>query len=151
MKNHIFTVALIIQRKVKRVPKLKGTPYPLELHTIGDHIRKVRVDRKLLQTEVASLLGVCEESLSGWENNRSQPQIKYYKRIIQFLGYYPFNHDTNTLGGRILKYRYTKSLTQRQMGRKVGVNATTINAWETRENSPQVASLEKLNKILKTN
>lgn len=48
----------------------------------------------------------------------------------------------------MLKYRHINGLTRRQMGRKVGVNASTIESWEKGENKPTKSSLEKVHKVL---
>lgn len=60
---------------------------PTQLNTVGDHIRKRRLGRKMLQKEVAEQLGVCEPSVYNWERNASSPEIRYMPAIIQFLGY----------------------------------------------------------------
>ncbi len=132
----------------KRTEKKKPAGYLRNPVTIGDHIRKVRIDRKLTQEEVGKLFMVSTDTVSNWELNRYSPHVSYYKVIIEFLGYYPFSHETESLAGKILKYRYIHGLTHRQMGRKIGVNATAIGAWEIGENKPQAASLWKLQKIL---
>jgi len=134
---------------MKRIPKLKGVPYTTQPATIGEHLRKARVDKNMHQAEVAALLHVCEDSITGWENGRSEPRISYYKELISFIGYYPFTHETESLGGKILKYRQTHGLTRRQMGRKVGVNASAIESWEKGVNQPTKSSLEQLNTFLR--
>jgi transcriptional regulator with XRE-family HTH domain len=44
---------------------------PVEPKTIGDHIRKRRLELKLLQKDVAIKLGVCQPCVYRWESNRS--------------------------------------------------------------------------------
>jgi transcriptional regulator with XRE-family HTH domain len=45
--------------------------YPKEINTLGDHIRKHCLDLKLLQRHVAEQIGVHEQTIAGWERNRS--------------------------------------------------------------------------------
>jgi len=104
--------------------------------------------KKLSQQDVASFLKVCTDSITGWENGRSIPHISYYKDLISFIGYYPFTNESDSLAGKILKYRQTNGLTHRQMGRKLGVNASTIAAWEAGENEPQERFLKKIQEVL---
>ena len=66
-------------------------PYPAELNTLGDHIRKRRLDLGLTQREVARKLGVTESTIWNWEANRSSRQLRFMPKIIAFLGYDP--HD----------------------------------------------------------
>ena len=68
---------------------LKPLPdgYSIQLQTIGDHLRKARMDRELLQKDVANIIGVSEDTITFWERNRHQPMKKYLPRIMKFLGY----------------------------------------------------------------
>lgn len=58
--------------------------------TIGDKIRNRRIELNLFQKEVAQIMGVSEDCITYWENDRSIPQKRYSKKIIGFLGYNPF-------------------------------------------------------------
>jgi transcriptional regulator with XRE-family HTH domain len=49
-------------------------------------LRNKRIEKRLLQKDIADLLGVCEDSITGWENNRSVPQRKFLKKIYAFIG-----------------------------------------------------------------
>jgi len=60
---------------------------PRELHTLGDHIRKRRLDLGLLQREVAEKLQVNQMTVCNWETNRTSPQLRFIPRIVAFLGY----------------------------------------------------------------
>jgi transcriptional regulator with XRE-family HTH domain len=78
---------LHLQSKVK----LPANPaYPATLDTLGDHLRKVRLDRGLSQSNVARILKVTTETVTRWELNRNQPTVKFVKAVIEFLGYVPF-------------------------------------------------------------
>jgi len=147
-KSRTDIPAFPFSRMVKKAGRLKPNGYPAYPGTLGEHIRKIRMDRQLVQKDVAKLFTVSEETLVHWEMGRYTPRIRHFKPIIAFLGYYPFTHETASLGGQILKYRQTNGLTCRQMGRKVGVNASAIEAWEKGKNKPQASSLEKLNRVL---
>lgn len=64
--------------------------YPIEPKTIGEHIRKRRMDLKMTQKELSKHFGVTEDTITYWEVGRSMPQKKFYSRIISFLKYNPF-------------------------------------------------------------
>jgi transcriptional regulator with XRE-family HTH domain len=64
--------------------------YPIQIHTLGDHIRKRRLDLGLLQSQVAEKIGVDALTLGNWERQRTQPEIRFIARIVEFLGYDPF-------------------------------------------------------------
>ncbi len=102
---------------------------------------------KLLQSEVAKILNVSPDCITYWENNRAQPHVSYYPRIIEFLGFLPFEFDTSTFVGRLKTYRLIKGLSHRQLGKVLNVDATTIWGWESGKRKPQKGMLVNLNKI----
>ena len=71
--------------------------YPTHPVTVGDHIRKRRMDRGLLQREVAEIIGVTESSVWNWEHG-TEPELHYNPKIIEFLGYIPFDCPDDTVG-----------------------------------------------------
>jgi transcriptional regulator with XRE-family HTH domain len=110
--------------------------YPQELKTLGDHLRKKRLDQKLLQRQVALILGVEEATIWNWENNYSSPKLHYIPRIIKFLGYVPFNVEPKTLRERIVNYRRLSGITQKELAHRLGIDPTTLARWEKNEKSP---------------
>ena len=68
----------------------KSTPYPKELRTVGDHLRKRRLDLGLSQKDVALQLEVDKGKIWRWENNKTSPAMRDLSRIIVFLGYDPY-------------------------------------------------------------
>ncbi len=79
---------------------------PTEPQTIGDHIRRQRLGRKLLQREVADQIGVDTTSVFNWEAGITAPAIGYVPAIIEFLGYNPLP-EGRTLGERLVRHRTT--------------------------------------------
>jgi len=100
--------------------------YPDNPKTIGDHIRKKRLDLKLLQKDVAKIFNVSEDCITYWENNRSKPLIYFYPDVIRFLGYCPFVLDLNTFKGRIMAYRYLNGLSRKHFAKIMGVDPETV-------------------------
>lgn len=103
---------------------------------IGDHIRNRRIALNFLQADIAKIFDVSEDSITGWESGRSVPQIQFYPKIIEFLDYNPFPFETETLGERIRKYRFEHGLSHRKFGHMLGIDASTIGAWEKNEHVP---------------
>lgn len=114
-------------------PHLKELDNP---QIIGDHIRRQRLKLRLLQGDLAERFNVCEDTITGWENRRSEPQIQFYPKIIEFLGYNPFTFETDTLGGRIRKYRHEKGLSLELLADLVDVDETTLRSWELNLHKP---------------
>jgi DNA-binding XRE family transcriptional regulator len=119
-----------------------------EASSIGLHIKKKRLDLKLLQKDVALMVGVTEESIMHWETNRYPPQLQFYPGIIKFLEYNPFAVETETLGGKVKNYRFLNGISHKKMGKLVGVDGATISTWETGKHEPQGANLTRLSELL---
>lgn len=64
--------------------KSLNNAFPDKLVTIGDHIKKKRLEQKLTQFEAAQLIGVKECTVWNRENNHSQLWF------IAFLKFYNF-------------------------------------------------------------
>ena len=43
------------------------------------------MDNRLMQSEVANIIGVSEESIWNWENGRTKPSKKNLKLINEFV------------------------------------------------------------------
>jgi DNA-binding transcriptional regulator YiaG len=69
-----------------RAQKTRDPAYPRELKTLGDHLRKRRLDFGLLQREVAKSLGVRVKTLRNWERGKTAPQRRFLPRSFGFLG-----------------------------------------------------------------
>jgi len=59
--------------------------YPLKLKTLGEKIRKHRMDLGLFQKDVARFVGVKTDTVTLWEKGRTKPCRENLKRIKQFL------------------------------------------------------------------
>lgn len=122
-----------------------------ENSTIGLRIRRRRLELKLEQKDVAEILGATECSISGWEIGRYEPQIQYVPKIISFLGYNPYQFETETLGGRIKYYRLMNGIRIELFAETLGVNVSTVRAWENDTSLPRrLRILKQLTEILQT-
>ena len=118
--------------------------YPRQLKSLGDHIRKQRLDLGLLQTDVAHEFGVDEMTVCNWEINRTSPQLRFIPKIIAFLGYSPYDTQCGTLGKRIVACRCVLGLSQKELAYRLGVDPATLGRWERDEGRPTRTQLEVL-------
>jgi transcriptional regulator with XRE-family HTH domain len=104
---------------------------PRELKTLGDHIRKKRIELGLLQREVADLLGADPQSVNAWERNYRQPVLHRLPAIAAFLGYdlEPPPADA-PLGLRIASRRRRLGLSQKALAERLGIDEATVRKWE---------------------
>src|ERR1700737_2631777 len=62
---------------------------PTSLITVGDHIRRKRLQLGLLQSQLAESLGVDKTTVYNWERNATEPARRFLCDITSFLGYSP--------------------------------------------------------------
>ena len=72
-----------------RAAKPLAHGYPRVLETLGDHLRRRRLDLGLRQRDVAEQLAVAIATLKNWERNRATPTGRLTARVLAFLGYSP--------------------------------------------------------------
>ena len=86
-------------------PKLFKTkallPYKENPATLGEHIKKARLTRGLSQRKVADILNISQFTYIWWERDRYLPNIKVWKAIVEFLGYYPIIEPISELNWKL--------------------------------------------------
>jgi len=62
--------------------------YPTNPKTLGEHLRKKRIDLSLSMTQLSKFLelGVADTTIEKWEKNVSKPTEPYRSKLIKFLG-----------------------------------------------------------------
>jgi transcriptional regulator with XRE-family HTH domain len=107
-------------------PAVRGSAWGSETGapvTVGDHIRKRRLELRLLQREAAERIGVTACSVFNWENGVSTPDFRKLPAIIAFLGYNPVPEPTEEAERREW-WRRSMGLSQKEAaGRLGGVGA----------------------------
>ena len=136
--------------ELKAARPLSLPDYPQTLDTLGDHIRKKRVDLGLFQKDIANIIGTNESTIWNWENNYATPYISYLPNIIKFLGYVPFNTSCNTLREKIVTSRKLLGLSQRKYAQLIGIDPSTLGKWERGKSTPRPDKLGKLNLLKRT-
>jgi len=63
--------------------------YPEDPKTLGEHLRRARLDRGLPQRQVGEVIGCHHTSLLNWERGRAEPKLRYLPGILCSLGYDP--------------------------------------------------------------
>ena len=112
-----------------RASKPLPRSYPQALVTIGDHLRKRRLDLGLLQREVAERIGADPCSVTNRELNRTKPALWLLPAIVRFLGYAPWAAGAS-VGERLLAYRRERGLSQSALAQLIDVDPGTLRRWE---------------------
>ncbi len=122
----------------KVVPRPVKLKYPVNPATIGEHLRKRRMDLGLYQKDVAARIKVSEDCITFWENNRCQPQVKHVPKIIAFLGYSPYlDLKWDSFADKVRACRWLLGFSFRKMAILLTVDPTTIADWENGKSKPR--------------
>lgn len=114
-----------VSLKAARPSKILQNP-----HTSGDHIKKRRLELGLFQKDFAQTLGVDESTITNWEKNHTNPMLRLLPKIIEFLGYEPSVGNRDTLGGKLLRYRKSRGVTQKELAKQIVIDPTTLSRIE---------------------
>ena len=136
-------------RVVITAKRPKSAKSPESLITIGDHIRARRLELKLLQKEVAQLVGVDETTVYNWERCYTRPPLRYMPKVLEFLGYDPALSEPKALGEKLLKYRRDRGMTQMELAWRIGIDPTTLSRLERNKGNRRYRSaLRKVEYLL---
>ncbi|OOO00992.1 MAG: hypothetical protein USCGTAYLOR_02801 [Chromatiales bacterium USCg_Taylor] len=104
--------------------------------TLGEHIKKVRIERGLTQSNTLAFLSVSVETLHNWETGKTAPAVKHWPTIMEFLGYCPYQR-ARSLGDRLRLHRMHRGLTFEELAEMLGVDPGSIAPWENGDVEPR--------------
>ena len=109
--------------------------YPATPKTMGEEIRKRRLDLNLRQIDVAKIVGCDEMTVVNWEKGYASPRIHHMPKVVEFLGFNPLQ-QCDTLAQRIVSHRTALGITQKEFARQLGIDPSTLARWERGERNP---------------
>ncbi len=110
--------------------------YPANPQTIGEAIRKRRLDLNLRQSDVAERIGCDQMSVVNWEKGHSTPRVIHMAKVVEFLGYNPLPTGA-TIAEQLVAHRKARGLTQKIFARELGIDPSTLAKWERGEREPK--------------
>ena len=120
----------------KSLKSLKPRPWVLLPQTLGEHLKKRRLELGLLQRDLRMRFGLEKETYGNWEKDHRYPSMKHWPQVIEFLGYDP-SPEPKTIGERLLVYRRRQGLSRVALARLLDVDETTLWRWETCQRQPE--------------
>jgi transcriptional regulator with XRE-family HTH domain len=112
-----------------KLKSLKNKETDFEPRTIGEHIRKRRLQLKLTLKKAARLLGTDEWSVINWEKGRTTPAVYRLPTIIRFLGYNPLPQP-RSVPERLVVKRLEHGWSRKVASRHLGIDESTLRDWE---------------------
>lgn len=112
----------------------KPREYSDNPHTLGEHLKRKRLQDGLLQRVAAEQIGACHTAYLQWETDQNLPFVRYYPAIIAFLGYEPWPEAT-CRQEQLIQFRQRRGWSIRQAARAADVDAGTWGRWEEADQS----------------
>lgn len=113
------------------------------MKTLGDHLRNKRLDLGLDRKSVADQIRVRRETVKKWESNETRPALPHIPRIIEFLGYCPYD-ATLPWREKLKIWREALGFSQERLALTVGIHESTIQKWERGSHRPTGSLLRKM-------
>lgn len=126
--------------------------YPKEIVAIGNEFKQVRLDKKLIQLEVAKQLKVNKNFVTELENNKRTLTIFVLHKAFSFLGYVPktLKIDISTLQGKLFFYSIKNNLNYSNLAKQINLDKGTLSNFEKRGNS-KTATINIIKEFFKKN
>jgi transcriptional regulator with XRE-family HTH domain len=138
-KNTAFLIYLVVTQRqgcVAFLPwvsvtlkALKPKALDLEPQTLGEHIKRRRLQLGLSQPQAAAALGVDPITVLNWEKGKTEPLIRAFPAIFRFLSYATTSQSSG-VGEQLLHFRRQRGWSIREAAAQLGVDSTTWGDWE---------------------
>jgi transcriptional regulator with XRE-family HTH domain len=98
--------------------------------SLGEHLKKRRLELGLTQKETGKYLAVTSFTATNWEHGQRKPSVQHLPAICQFLGYDPEQRTPSTPAEWLAAKRRQFGWTQRMAAQELEVDPSTWSAWE---------------------
>jgi len=109
--------------------------HPKGFRTLGDHLRKRRLDLGLTQTEAGRRSGAAESTLYTWELGNAAPALLFYPAILALLGYDPLPVPAS-VREQLRLYRQWNGFSLKTLARQMGIDAGRLARRERGRRQP---------------
>jgi DNA-binding XRE family transcriptional regulator len=130
-----------IPLQIPAIPEFAQEPV-----TLGEHLRRRRLELGLYQKDVAAQIGVTPSTIWNWEH-RWSVDLRYIPRVIAFLGYNPISPPEDMLE-RLAWYKQVNGLTLEQLGAEMGRDPEQLADWLGGWHKPCRWNREELERFL---
>lgn len=97
--------------------------------TVGEHIRKKRLNDGLTQKQVGELIGVNACTILNWEKSKTKPTPRDWPSIAAFVGYEIFP-DAQTIAEKLRVERLRRGWSRKVAAKELGLDESTLRDWE---------------------
>jgi transcriptional regulator with XRE-family HTH domain len=115
--------------------------------TLGDHLRRRRLELGLYQKDVASQIGVTTSTIWNWENGWLSITLSCMPKVIKFLGYNPIPCPEELME-RLSWYKLVNGLPLEELGAMMGRDPEQLSDWLSGRHNPCQRNSEKIESFL---
>ncbi len=102
--------------------------------TLGDHLRRRRLELGLYQKDVAVQIGVTTSSIWNWEHGWTI-DLRFIPGIIEFIGYNPISCPDDLID-RLAWYKRINGLSLEDLGALMRRDPEQLGGWLNRRHKP---------------
>lgn len=107
---------------------LRKKDYSENPQTLGEHLKRRRRQLGLLQREVATQLGIGNDTYANWEKGKTTPVAAQFLPTIEFLGYDP-TPIAQTLSERLYAKQRSLGVSLAQVARHLGWDPGSLSRY----------------------
>ena len=105
--------------------------------SLGEHIKKKRLELGLSQRQVATHLRVNPFTVANWEKGYCKPRIAVLPAVLEFLGYDPEPvTKPQSFPERLSAARRQRGWSKKRAARELGIDEGTLASWERGDTVP---------------
>jgi len=112
-----------------RTAKTRTDGYPSHPRTLGEHLRRQRIDLGHTQRQVAEQIGVNASTIRSWENGSNQPRLAARPGLYAYFGFCPANPSAS-LGERLRLWREARGSSLRALAGLLKLDEGTLGRLE---------------------
>ena len=111
-------------------------------------IKEARLQKGISQKELATAIGVAQNTLSQYENGKREADYDTILKISEILNcpidYLIRREDSENHMNRIAELRKERNLSQQELAIIIGVTPNEVCSWENENQKPDFESLRKM-------
>lgn len=120
-------------------------------------LKKLRIQNKITQEQLAKKLGVARTTITNYETGESKPDIETLKKIAEYFNCTiddllntSLDNEPNlniNFVNKLKEYRKLNNYTQFDLAQKLNLKQTTISKWERDKSIPDIYIIHRIANI----
>lgn len=123
----------------------------------ADKIKQLRIEKNLLQKDIASMLNITTSAYGFYEQGKREPSNEAVKKLAEFYNVTTdyllndddslYNNGINIIGKRIRQLRIESGYTLNELAQRINVTPSAIEMYEQNRRVPDIDNLILLTQV----